>query len=92
MTNLVFEKDFPRHPLHYFTLLCMELIGLWGLLWFGSSRPWQMSILISMAAAYVIWGLLHHREHHDLHPKIIWEYLLWAIFGVLIVGSLILRS
>ncbi|KKU89268.1 MAG: hypothetical protein UY20_C0014G0011, partial [Candidatus Yanofskybacteria bacterium GW2011_GWA1_48_10] len=28
---MTFEKDFTHHPLHYFTLLCVMLVGLWGI-------------------------------------------------------------
>jgi len=45
-----------------------------------------------MSAAYVVWGIIHHHQHRDLHVKIVSEYLLMAILAVLIVGSLIYRT
>lgn len=92
MSSIIFSRDLSRHPLHYFTLLCMQVVGLWGLLWFNYNRPMQISILVSMATAYVVWGIVHHHQHHDLHVKIVTEYLLMAILAVLIVGSLIYRT
>ncbi|TSC88191.1 MAG: Uncharacterized protein G01um101416_214 [Microgenomates group bacterium Gr01-1014_16] len=92
MSSIIFSRDLSRHPLHYFTLLCLQLVGLWGLLWFNYNRPMQISILLSMSAAYVTWGIVHHHQHHDLHVKIIAEYLLMAILAVLTVGSLIYRT
>lgn len=89
---MTFEKDFTRHPLHYFTLLCVMLVGLWGIFWFSYHRPLQLGILVSMAASYVIWGVIHHAHHQDLHIKIVFEYLLVAILAVLIFASLILRT
>ena len=89
---MTFEKDFAHHPLHYFTLLCVMLVGLWGIFWFSYHRSLQLGILVSMAASYVIWGVIHHAHHRDLHIKIIFEYLLVAILAVLIFASLILRT
>jgi len=92
MSHIVFQKDFSRHPLHYFILLCVELVGLWGVFWFSYQPLVQMAVLISMSAAYVVWGVVHHYEHKDLHVKIVFEYLLVAIFAVLVFGSLLLRT
>lgn len=92
MAYLTFEKDFPRHPLHYFTLICLQLVGLWGLFWFDYDRAMQLSIVVSMAVSYVIWGIIHHRQHKDLHPKIVLEYVLMAFLAVLIIGFLLYRT
>lgn len=92
MTSISFEKDFSRHPLHYFTLLSIQLVGLWGIFWFTYQTTMQMIILISMAVSYVVWGIVHHKEHHDLHLKIVAEYLLVATLAVLIFGSLLLNT
>ena len=89
---MTFEHDFAHHPLHYFVLLCVMLVGLWGIFWFDYHRLLQLGILVSMAASYVVWGVVHHHHHHDLHIKIVFEYLLVAIFAVLIFASLILRA
>lgn len=91
MSKIVFEKDFSRHPLHYFFLLCFQLVGLWGLLWFAYRPLTQFIILIYMAFAYVMWGIYHHHEHRDLHFKIILEYLLVAILVVLLFSALVFR-
>ena len=75
MTQILFEKDLSRHPLHYFTLLSLQLVGLWGLFWFNYDHAMQFTILLSMAVAYVVWGVVHHHQHRDLHFKIIFEYV-----------------
>jgi hypothetical protein len=92
MSNLTFERDFPRHPLHYFILLSVQLVGLWGLFWFNYQPAMQLAIILSMAFSYVVWGVIHHQEHHDLHIKIVVEYILVALLAVLLFSSLILRS
>lgn len=92
MAHDSFEKDFSHHPIHYFTLLCVMLTGLWGLFWFGSDPFIQIAIVISMAVSYVVWGVIHHKLHSDLHIKIVMEYILMAMLSVLIFTSLILRT
>jgi hypothetical protein len=92
MSKITFEKDFPKHPIHYFTLLSVMLVGLWGIFLFSFQPAMQLSIVISMSIAYVIWGISHHRQHHDLHIKIVFEYVLVALLGILIIGSLLIRA
>lgn len=92
MSRIHFTQDVNQHPLHYFTLLATELIGFWGLLWFSYDRGMQFATLLSMAAAYVVWGIIHHQEHKDLAPNILFEYLLMATLAVLLLGPLILRT
>jgi len=92
MSQIIFEKDLSRHPLHYFILLCIQLIGLWGVFWFSYLPQAQFVIIITMAVGYLLWGVFHHYEHHDLHIKIIWEYLLVATLAILLFGSLLIRT
>ena len=89
---MTFEKDFAHHPLHYFVLLCLLMVGLWGLFWFDYSPLIQLAILVSMSASYVTWGIVHHWHHRDLHIKIVFEYLVIAIFAVLLFASLLLKT
>lgn len=92
MSKIVFEKDFPRHPLHYFVLMCIQLVGLWGVFWFSYDAVSQLMIVAAMAVSYVGWGIVHHRTHRDLHPKIVVEYVLVSLAAVLIFSSLIFSS
>lgn len=92
MSTPAFERDFAHHPIHYFTLVCILAIGLWGLFWFDYYQPLQLAIVISMSISYVVWGIVHHWLHRDLHVKIVCEYALMALLSVLVFGSLILRT
>lgn len=92
MAHINFETDFAHHPLHYFTLLCILLAGLWGIFWFNYSPALQLGIVISLGVSYVVWGMVHHWYHRDLHIKIIFEYVLVAVLAVLIFASLLFRA
>lgn len=92
MAQINFETDFAKHPLHYFTLLCIMLAGLWGIFWFDHLPALQFGIVVSLGVSYVVWGIIHHWFHKDLHLKIVLEYALIAIMAVLIFGSLLFRA
>lgn len=91
MSKIILEKDLSRHPLHYFVLLCAQLVGLWGIFWFSYSPTTQFAIIIYMSISYVVWGLFHHQQHHDLKLRILLEYILFALLAVLLFGSLVLH-
>ncbi len=92
MDQQSFERDFARHPVHYFTLLCVMLTGLWGIFWFDYYHPLQIAIVVSMGVSYVVWGIIHHTLHKDIHLKIVMEYLLVAVLAIFIFVSLIVRA
>jgi len=92
MSQINLEQDVSRHPLHYFVLLCIQLVGLWGIFWFSYLPQGQFVIILAMAIGYVFWGIFHHYEHKDLHAKIIWEYVLVAALAVILFAALIFRT
>lgn len=92
MSRIVFEKDFSHHPLHYFILLCSQVVGLWGIFWFSHQPTMQFYIFSYMSSVYVIWGIVHHYYHKDLHAKIVLEYALFAILALIIFGSVLFRT
>lgn len=49
-----------------------------------------LPVVIAVAVAYVLWGVIHHSRSGDLHSKVVLEYLGIAILGVAIVWSILL--
>lgn len=92
MSTMSFEKDFSKHPLHYFILLCTQVLGLWGIFWFSYDKLGQLLVITAMAVCYVTWGVWHHKSHRDLHIRIVFEYILVGLLSVLVFGSLLLNS
>ncbi len=92
MNKVIFEKDLSKHPLHYFVLLCLQIIGLWGIFWFSYRPVLQFITIIYMGIGYVTWGIIHHKIHKDLHIKIVLEYILFATILITLFSSLIFRS
>jgi len=45
--------------------------------------------VILAAIIYVVWGIVHHWHHGDLHLKVVLEYLGLAVLGVTVILSVI---
>jgi hypothetical protein len=68
------------------------LVGLWLLFWFGSNQVLKLSIVVVMSMIYVTWGVVHHKQHNDLHPKIVLEYIVVALMAVVVYATLLYRT
>ncbi len=77
--------QFHKHIAYYIGLGMVLLLGLPLLALTGFNKAFQISVVILLALFYVLWGLLHHYMHHDLHTKIVLEYIVMAALGVSIV-------
>jgi len=84
-------KNFAQHLPHYLTLLGLLAVGAIGFIFFSYDRIFQIAVLIALAASYVIWGIVHHYLHRDLHLAVVIEYLVVAALGLVIVFSLLFR-
>jgi len=77
---------------HYLSLMSILSIGF-GLFWvFNYNRQAQVGVTLVIAAAYVLWGIIHHSIKKDLHWRIILEYLVVATVASLVVIYLLLRA
>jgi len=77
---------------HYLPLLGIFAFGIISFWSFSYDRFFQTSTAVAVALAYVIWGIVHHHMHNDLHWKIVIEYMGIAIVGLAIILSLVLRA
>ncbi len=81
-------KDLP----HYMLLIGILFAGFAGLVLFSYDKNFQAAVAIATASSYVVWGIIHHMFHRDLHFEVFLEYLAIAILGLAIIFSLIIRS
>lgn len=77
---------------HYLTLLGLLGAGAVGFIFFSYDRIFQIGVSIALAVSYVVWGVVHHYLHRDLHLTVLIEYLVVAALGLVIVFSLIFRA
>lgn len=82
-------KELSRHFVHYASLVGLLAVAFVGFVLFDFDRVFQSAIAISLGVAFVMWGLVHHHIHDDLHPKIILEYIAVAALGVTVLLSVI---
>lgn len=85
-------KDITRHLTHYLSLLGIIAVALWGFLSFPYDKGFQTAIALALGAAFVVWGVVHHHIHEDLHTKVILEYVAMAVFGVVVLLAVIWRG
>lgn len=63
------------------TLLYLIEFGLIGggfaiLLSFKMTFYHQIMLLSLILITYIVIGIIHHNKHHDIHPKVVLEYIL----------------
>lgn len=81
-----------RLPSHYVALLAIFAWAVFGFAIFSYDRTLQAFIIVSLGLAYFAWGMIHHYLEGDLHPKIVIEYLLVTLLGVMVVLVLLYRA
>ncbi|MFZ5933146.1 MAG: hypothetical protein ACOYT7_03690 [Patescibacteria group bacterium] len=85
-------RSFAKHLPHYLALFGILLVGGLSFALFSYDRVFQVAIAVATAVSYVVWGLVHHMLHKDLHLSVFIEYLLVASLGLIIIFSLIFRA
>ena len=85
-------KYLSRNMQHYLPLITILMAGMLGFYLFSYDRIFQSVLLIAVSASYVVWGVVHHFIHDDLHYMIIVEYVIIALLGVVLGLSLIFRA
>lgn len=85
-------KSFFKHLSHYLPLVGIIAVGVIGIIAFSYDKFFQAAIGVSVACAYVVWGVIHHHLHKDLHLSVIIEYIIIAALGVLVLFSVLYRA
>lgn len=81
-------KKISEHTIYYVSLVA--ILSLSFLLAYSSSdRGFQIGVTVATTFFYVLWGILHHLINHDLHAKIVIEYILIGAFGLTIIFFLL---
>lgn len=85
-------KKLSKHISHYLPLLGILGAGWIAFFSFSYDQDFQVYILLSLGAAYVAWGIVHHTLHKDLSVEIIVEYISVAVLVIAVLLSVIVRS
>lgn len=92
MSKINFNSDLVHNPMHYFSLVCILAVSLWGVSWFSYDKTLQLALVVSLGVTYTVWGIIHHVLHKDFHPKIVVEYILMSLLAILVIGSLVFQA
>lgn len=76
------KKHLLKHLNYYLALLVMQIIGLFVILSLTGNRELQVAVIIISTIGYVVWAILHQYLEHSLTTKIVVEYVLFGLFGI----------
>jgi hypothetical protein len=74
-------KRISEHTIYYIILVTILSLGF-ALAYSSTNRSFQIGVTVAVTFFYVMWGILHHLMNHDLHVKIVIEYVLIGVFGL----------
>ena len=80
-------KQIKQNPVEYLALLFILIAGAVAFILCPYHPYWQRRVIYSTSAAYFAWSLYHHHRRGDLDVSIIIEYLLFALFAIILVSS-----
>ncbi len=76
--------DLRKHIWYYSSTLIIFGLGLTLIVLNNHDNKLQALIITMTATCYFIWSLLHHYVHHELHVRLVIEYILIACLGVVL--------
>jgi hypothetical protein len=85
----VIFKEIHKKPLEYILLLSIFIVAAILFFIFSFDPHAQRRIIYGLAAAYFAWSMYHHYKRGDLQTSIILEYLLFALFAVILISTTI---
>jgi len=85
-------QEIKKHPIDFACLAAVFLVGLVAFFFFSHLPEIQKIIVVFTGLGYFLWGIFHHWQEGDLSFKVIVEYLMLTILGILAVFFLILRQ
>ena len=82
-------NEVKKYPSHYVALIAILVCGVVAISLFRFDHTLLNIAIYSLGGLYVIWGILHHHSTNQLRTKVVLEYILVAILGVIIIKTLI---
>ncbi|CAN5196015.1 hypothetical protein BH09PAT1_BH09PAT1_8160 [soil metagenome] len=76
---------FQSHKVYYLLLVGMEALGFVLVLFAKGDKQLELTYIVLATFFYLIWALVHHYIHHDLHTKVVIEYCLLSALGIAVM-------
>jgi len=83
-------KEISQKPWEYISLLAIFVLSVFAFCQFSFDPYSQRRVIYTAASAYFLWSLYHHYKRGDLHVSIVIEYIIMAIFGIVLISSTLL--
>lgn len=85
------SSEFKEYWLDYVVLGAVLLIGIAAFWIFSAQSTRGTAVALLLAVFYFFWGVIHHALKKDLHLKVVIEYFLISLLGLVVFFSLIKR-
>jgi hypothetical protein len=73
------------HLGYYISLIGILAFGFLLVSLLAPNRGLQILLAAITTLLYVFWGIVHHLINHDLHAKIVVEYVLIGVLGLTMI-------
>lgn len=83
-------REIRQKPFEYLALLLILVIATIAFFVFSYDPHHQRRVIYATTIAYLGWSLFHHYRRGDLELSIIVEYLIFALFALVLVSSTLL--
>jgi hypothetical protein len=83
-------SEIKKSPLSFILLFVGLLVSLILYFYFSYDTSLQRRIIYFTGGYYFLWSLFHHYQKGDLQTSVILEYLLIALFAVLLLTGTLL--
>ena len=84
---MIIPHEIKKKPLEYLVLGLIFLISLILYFFTGFDPHGRRMVVYGLAASYFFWSLYHHYKRGDLTIPIIIEYLVIALFGIVLLTA-----
>ncbi len=75
--------------IQYLVLVLILIAGIVSFYLVRGNPAMQFRIGIVTSISYVVWGILHHTLEHNLHKKIVVEYLLIGAIAIVLLATIV---
>lgn len=77
------------HVTHLAILALILAVGSWTFLTLAGNPQLKLITGAVMAGAYVVWGIMHHAVHKDLHFRVVVEYILVGAVALIFLFAIL---
>lgn len=78
------------HKSDYSLLALLAIVYIVSIFRYQSTSQYLLFATIIFSILYFIWGIFHHLRTQTFHARVVLEYLLVALLGLVIVSTLLI--